>query len=133
MAEDKTEQQKKDEQLQKEAREKSEAQTKLVDEIVEKIHGRLQDVGVTGLQEIVRQVAAKVAGIQVIAAGAVHGPTMKEVEELQKPGVLPIIAKPMADGTPVANIAQAPKPGDKPEAPKENVPVGLKQPAKPTK
>lgn len=107
----------KDKQLQDEARKKSEDRVKLVDDIVKRLTDLL-DKGVDqhGLQSILKEVGERIGKIQVIAAGMQIGPTEKEKEETK----LPIIAPPMADGTPVANIAQAKGlEGEKNEAGKE--------------
>lgn len=109
-----------DKQIQEENRKKSEERAKLVDGIVDQLHAQLdKGVGQTDLQTIVKEVADRIGRIQVVAAGAVFGPTATEAEELRKD--LPRVVKPMSDGTPVANISQAPKEGDKPEEPKESV------------
>lgn len=110
--------------LQEDEQKKSEERVKFVDEIVDQIHQKLKEgLDQHGLQSIVRDLNLRLAGLQVIAAGAEYGPTPVVLEELKKQE-FPILTKPMSDGTPVANVAQAPKKGDKPEEPKEFVPKG---------
>lgn len=118
MAEEKT-QEEKDKELQEEKQKKSEARAKLIDDLTSKLSDELKKgLDVYGLQSVLKEVSDRILKIQVVAAGMQIGPTEKEKEETK----LPILAPPMSDGTPVANIAQAKKPGDKPEEPKESVP-----------
>lgn len=130
MAEPKTEQEVSD-QLQKEAKEKSEARQKLVDKITNMLHEEMKKgVDLHGLQAIVDEIKKKLDGFQVIAAGAEYGPSPATLEALKKQE-FPILTPPMSDGTPVANIAQAKKPGEKPEEPVQYAPTpsGKPQPS----
>ena len=109
MAEKKTDEEKLDDKLQKEAKEKSEARVKIIDDIVAMLRKELDkglDFG--GLQSIINEVQTKMAAFQVVAAGAEYGPSPMQMEEL-KENKLPVIAEPLPDGTPAANIAQASK------------------------
>lgn len=124
MAEEKVQtQEEKDKQLQDDAKKQSEERRKFVDDLNEKIHAELEK-GVDrhgGLQSMVKEVADKVLKTQVVAVGARYGPSPMELDELSKQE-FPLIAPPMSDGTPVANIDQVPKKGEKPEEPQQFVP-----------
>lgn len=99
-------QEEKDKKVAEEARKKSEARKKVIDDIVALLQKEF-DKGMdqNGLQGIVREVELAVRGMQVVAAGAQHGPGPVKLEELRER--LPVVAEPTQDGTPAANIAQA--------------------------
>jgi hypothetical protein len=116
--------QKADKELHEKNRKQQEARAKFVDETVGKLHDEVKktDGGLGSTHALTKDIADRVARTQVVAVGAQYGPSPTEIDKLNKQ-VFPIVAPPMSDGTPVANIAQVEKKDDQPEQPKESVPT----------
>jgi NAD(P)-dependent dehydrogenase (short-subunit alcohol dehydrogenase family) len=102
-----------DKELQEENKKRSEERVKFIDETVAGIHANVEKSG--DPKTFVKDVADRVSKTQVIAAGASYGPTPAQMEELTSQE-FPIVAPPLPDGTPLANIAQyEPREGVEPQ------------------
>jgi hypothetical protein len=119
-----TEEQKADKKIHEANDKRREEKKKLVDDTLANLQADAEKAGdPTSTQEVIKEVADRASKTQVIAAGARYGP---EIDELNAQ-VFPLVAPPLPDGTPVANIAQVEKKEEKDKpAPKEHAVAGKK-------
>jgi hypothetical protein len=128
-AEDKdlTEEQKADKKIHEANDKRREEKKKLVNDTLVNLQTDAEKAGdPTSTQEVIKEVADRASKTQVVAAGARYGPSPTEIDELSKQ-VFPIVAPPLPDGTPVANIAQVERKEEKDKpAPKDHAVTGKK-------
>jgi hypothetical protein len=101
-----------DKELQEKNKKRNEDREKLIVDTIKNLTDaaeKLEDP--RGVQILVSEIAERLRKTQTIAVGAEYGPTAKQIEELHAQK-FPLTAPPLADGTPIANIAQVEKKED---------------------